>query len=309
MYAIELQNIKKEFGTTPALKNISLTIDHNSIHGLIGPNGAGKTTTMNIIAGLIAPTEGTVRVLEEDPLKSKIIKEEIGLLPQSPPLYGHMAIRDYLKFAGKIKGLNKDLLEKNLKSVAEKCGLSEIMNRKIQNLSGGLAQRVGIAQALIAFPKVIILDEPTNGLDPKSSQEIKELILELKQGHTIIISSHLLHEIELVCDSLTVIHKGEVKASGPIEKIRESLSKSLAVEFKTLRWNEEIASEIENAFQTRSLKVDHKAEGYCGRIEVAKGKEIRPQLSELITSHNLGLLEISQFTLSVEEIFEETTQD
>ena len=205
---IEVQNLVKMYGDHTAVDHLSFRIEKGHIYGLLGPNGAGKSTTMNIMTGYLGATEGKVLIQGHDILKEpELAKKSIGYLPEQPPVYMDMTVREYLQFAAELKKIPKKEREKQMNDVIRMTGIREVENRLIQNLSKGYRQRVGLAQAILGFPEVIILDEPTVGLDPKQIIEIRELIRKLSKKHTIILSSHILAEIREVCDYIMIISR------------------------------------------------------------------------------------------------------
>jgi len=220
---IKVKNLSKSYAKNPAVKNISFTVSEGHIYGFLGPNGAGKSTTMNIIAGCLAPTEGSVEINGCDIIDEPIgAKRSIGYLPEIPPLYTDMTPFEYLEFVGEAKGLRGEELYDEMEYVMEKTGILEVSDRLIKKLSKGYRQRVGIAQAIMGDPDIIILDEPTVGLDPLQIIEIRTLIKELSEGHTVILSSHILQEISAVCDRVIMISKGEIVANESLEKLTEN---------------------------------------------------------------------------------------
>ena len=217
---IEVQNLVKMYGDHTAVDHLSFRIEKGHIYGLLGPNGAGKSTTMNIMTGYLGATEGKVLIQGHDILKEpELAKKSIGYLPEQPPVYMDMTVREYLQFAAELKKIPKKEREKQMNDVIRMTGIREVENRLIQNLSKGYRQRVGLAQAILGFPEVIILDEPTVGLDPKQIIEIRELIRKLSKKHTIILSSHILAEIREVCDYIMIISRGKLLASDTPENL------------------------------------------------------------------------------------------
>ena len=220
---IEVKNLKKRYGDFEAVRGVSFSVEKGMIYGFLGPNGAGKSTTMNIITGCLAATEGEVTVngcdIYEDPIGAK---SAIGYLPEQPPLYTDMTPDEYLAFVGQAKGLTGDKLYKEIDRVIAKTGLTDYADRLIKNLSKGYKQRVGIAQALLGDPEIIILDEPTVGLDPRQIIEIRDLIKELGRDHTVILSSHILTEISAVCDYVIIIAHGQIVASDTLENLTKA---------------------------------------------------------------------------------------
>lgn len=219
---IFFENVEKRFGSKNALRNISFTIKKGEIVGLLGPNGAGKTTTMRIMLGFLRPTEGSVKVDRFDPTKHRIAISRItGYLPENNPLWGEMLVREYLDFISHIKN-DKDRPDE-LGNVIEDCHLLEVLNDKIENLSRGYKQRVGLAAALLGNPEILVLDEPTSGLDPLEQEKIRKLLRKLQKKKTIIISTHVLSEVEAVCSRVVIIHRGNVVHDGVLKKTKGGL--------------------------------------------------------------------------------------
>ena len=217
---IEVKNLSKNYGPVPAVKGISFTVKEGCIYGFLGPNGAGKSTTMNMLTGCLAPTQGEVKINGHDIIDEAIeAKRCIGYLPEMPPLYLEMTPFEYLEFVGRARGLKKDALYDEMERVMEKTKIADVSDRLLKNLSKGYKQRVGIAQAIMGNPDIIILDEPTVGLDPIQIIEIRDLILELGEEHTVILSSHILQEIEAVCDRVIMISQGNIVADDTLEAL------------------------------------------------------------------------------------------
>ena len=220
---IEVKNLSKKYGPIPAVKDISFKVDQGAVYGFLGPNGAGKSTTMNMICGCLAPTQGSITVNGFDIIGDAVeAKRCIGYLPEQPPLYMDMTPFEYLEFVALAKGLRKEELYDELEFVMEKTGIADVADRLIRNLSKGYKQRVGIAQAIVGDPDIIILDEPTVGLDPLQIIEIRSLIKELGEEHTVILSSHILQEIEAVCDHVIMISKGRIVADESFEALTKN---------------------------------------------------------------------------------------
>ena len=231
---IEVKNLIKQYGTHLALDDLSFNVEDNEIFGFLGPNGAGKSTTMNIITGYLAPTSGTVSIdghdIIEDPIGAKKL---IGYLPELPPLYPEMTPREYLKFVAEAKGVKKAELKEEVDRVMERTAIADVQNQLIKTLSKGYRQRVGMAEAIIGSPKVIIMDEPTVGLDPMQIIEFREMIHELGKDHTVIISSHILAEISEICHKIMIIVKGKLVAIDTPENLAKKIggdSESMSLE-------------------------------------------------------------------------------
>lgn len=217
---IEVQNLVKRYGEIDAVKGVSFEVKKGDVLGFLGPNGAGKTTTMRILTGFLPPTSGLVKIAGHDVTQEPMeVKRRIGYLPETPPLYMDMTVRSYLKFVGQIKGVASDDLSTRIDWAVQKCGLMDVHKRVIANLSKGYKQRVGLAQAILHKPEVLILDEPTVGLDPRQIREIRDLIKELAGEHTVVLSTHILPEVSVTCKNILIINRGKIVAQGPIEAV------------------------------------------------------------------------------------------
>ena len=217
---IEVSHLSKKYGTHPAIEDLSFTVGDGQIFGLLGPNGAGKSTIMNILTGYLAPTSGEVKVAGFSlPEQAQQAKACVGYLPEQPPLYPEMTVQEYLTFAAELKGVKKAERKEQVCRAARRTGLETVLPRLIRSLSKGYKQRVGIAQALLGSPRLIILDEPTVGLDPAQVIEIRKLIRELGRAHTVILSSHILSEVQAVCQQILILSKGHLAAAGSLEEL------------------------------------------------------------------------------------------
>ena len=308
---IEVKNLTKLYNGKPAVDNISFTINEGEILGFLGPNGAGKTTTMNIITGYLSATSGTASVAGYDVLLNPIeVKRRIGFLPEQPPLYLDMTVKDYLNFIYDLKGTKI----KKKPHLAEICGLvkiDEVYERLIKNLSKGYRQRVGLAQALIGNPEVLVLDEPTVGLDPKQIIEIRTLIKKLSKKHTVILSSHILTEIQAVCERIIVLNRGKIAADGTTEE----LSHILTGENKLTARIAGPATDVQKNIKTLDgiLAITSLGPKEAGTtdflIETHENIDIRKPLFGLLAEKNWPLLGLKTAELSLEEIFLRITDD
>lgn len=245
---IEVSHLTKKYGSRLAVDDVSFTVEDGQIYGLLGPNGAGKSTIMNILTGYLSATSGQVTVAEHPlPEEADAAKACVGYLPEQPPLYPEMTVQEYLDFAAELKGVKKAERKEQVLKAARRTGLEAVLPRLIRSLSKGYRQRVGIAQALLGSPKLIIFDEPTVGLDPAQVIEIRKLIRELGRAHTVILSSHILSEVQAVCQKVLVLSKGKLAASGTLEELTAG-GKSLEEVFLELTDGEpeEIAGEEEH---------------------------------------------------------------
>lgn len=244
---IEIVNLTKNYGEKVAVDNISFKINHGEIVGFLGPNGAGKSTTMNIITGYISPSSGKVLVNGFDILDNPDqVKKSIGYLPEQPPLYLDMTVVEYLKFVAELKGVKKSDIEGEIARVKKIVKIEDVSNRLIKNLSKGYKQRVGIAQAILSNAEVLILDEPTVGLDPKQIIEIRDLILELGKTHTVILSSHILSEIQAVCNRVIIINNGRIVADENLHKLESSIENSKRISLIVEGPSNEILAELKH---------------------------------------------------------------
>lgn len=303
---VEIKNLVKRYGSKIAVNNISLNIKKGEIVGFLGPNGAGKSTTMNIITGYIAPTNGTVKVNGLDILKNPIAaKCQIGYLPEQPPLYLDMTVKGYLKFIYNLKKVKLDRTQ-HINEICEKVGISDVYDRQIKKLSKGYKQRVGIAQALIGYPPLIILDEPTVGLDPKQIISIRSLIKDLAKDHTTIFSSHILYEVQMMCDRIIVINSGKIiadKSTADIVSEGKSAVKSIVVDIegeieKVLNLLREIAG-VKNVEMTKDLGKDI----YEYIVEYEGPETIRKEIFSKLAQNNLCLTKLDTLDLSLEDAF------
>lgn len=309
---IEVKQLVKRYGDVVAIDHVSFTVDRGEILAFLGPNGAGKTTTMRILTCFMPATTGTARVagfdIFEEPME---VKRRIGYLPENPPIYPEMTVSEYLRFVAKLKGLSGQKVTDALGAALEKCGLGEVSRRLIANLSKGYRQRVGLAQALIHNPEVLILDEPTVGLDPKQIIEIRELIRGLRGEHTIILSTHILPEATAVCQKVVIINRGRVVAVDSQERLSAQVRKSEKIAFRVRR-GEGVAVERILAIGGVHQVIPQAASDGEGAfiVESDLGRDIREELAKTVVENGWGLLEMKPLVLSLEEVFLQlTTQE
>ncbi len=308
---IEVKNLTKSYGNKQAVNDISFTVNQGEILGFLGPNGAGKSTTMNILTGYISSTSGTAKIDGHDILdEPQEAKKHIGYLPEHPPLYLDMTVQEYLEFVYQLKKARQPM-KAHIDDICRRVKITNVQKRIIKNLSKGYRQRVGLAQALIGNPEVLILDEPTVGLDPKQIIEIRNLIKTLGERHTIILSSHILPEVQAVCDRVIVINKGKIVA----DDTAENLSRSLTDDFRYIARIEGPEEEVEKLLNGISgLKevqpLGQKEPGvYEFSLEADPGSDIRRDLFKRLTERNYPLLGLKTTELTLEDIFLQLTQD
>lgn len=303
---IEVENVSKLFGNFRAVDGISFSIQTGEIVGLLGPNGAGKTTTMRMISGFLEPDSGTVKIDGLDVLKNPVeTKRKIGYMPESAPMYSDMIVADYLKYIAEIE--NQNPAEK-CRELAEVCGLKEVMHKNIGELSRGNRQRVGLAHALMGNPEILILDEPTSGLDPNQVLEVRSLIKQIGKTHTVIISTHILSEVEMLCGRVIIISGGKKVADSPTEELREHFGNSSEVQIcvsgASAEEAEKIFRGINGVSKIHSSLNDGKIEF---RISVEKNIEVRPELAKACVQNGLELFEMQQKKNSLEDVFRSLT--
>lgn len=289
--AIELVGVSKSYPGVQALSEISFSVARGKIHGFLGPNGAGKSTTMNIVTGLLAESAGSVRIMGQE-MRADKRKEMIGYLPEIPPVYPQMRVRDYLEFVAAINGRKNKIAEAVLA-----CGLEQVEKRMIGNLSKGFRQRVGLAQALVKGAEILILDEPTVGLDPVSVAEIRTLIKNLKGDHTVLLSSHLLHEISLICDDLTMINHGKLVATGSMQEIEARFASGARFRVRAHKMADEVIKTLASNFDTT---VETQNDSW---LLQAKTADKAQNILELLVSSGAGVSEFYQEKTELEDVF------
>lgn len=307
---IEVRNLTRKYGDYTAVNSISFKIEDGRIYGFLGPNGAGKSTTMNIITGCLAATSGDVLVngldIFEEPVKAK---KCIGYLPEIPPLYPDMTPLEFLKFVGRAKGMKKTELSEAINVVMEKTGISDVSNKLIKNLSKGYKQRVGIAQAILGNPQVVILDEPTVGLDPKQIVEIRNLIRELGENHTVILSSHILPEVSEVCDEIIIISNGEIVASDTAENLINKFNPSTITEVVIKGDPDAAANAVACLDEVKEVEIDDSSSDGTAKLVITSDEDIREKLAETFMNNGVLAISMNLSKASLEDIFLEVTSE
>lgn len=307
---IQVENLVKRYGVHMAVDDLSFTVEKGQIYGFLGPNGAGKSTTMNIMTGYIAASSGTVRINGHDILKEpESAKKCIGYLPEVPPLYMDMTVWEYLMFVAELKRVPGKQRIDHVEEIVEKLQLSDVENRLIKNISKGYKQRVGLAQALISYPDVLILDEPMVGLDPKQIIEMRDFIKSLAKEHTIILSSHILSEVSAVCDHIMIISAGKLVASGSPEELKEMMQMKAELRLVVLGTREQtdtILQEIEG-IESYEIEEAEEADSVKIRLDIAGNQDIRKELSMALSGAGLPILSMNRTEKSLEDIFLELT--
>ena len=300
---INVDNLSKFYGSVEAVRGISFDVQEGEIIGFLGPNGAGKSTTMKILTGYMPASSGSAHIagfdVSQDPLN---VQKNLGYLPENNPLYPEMTVKAYLDYSASIKGLTG--LEKNrsIGSVIEKCGLANVESRVIGHLSKGYRQRVGLAQALVNDPPVMLLDEPTSGLDPAQIVEIRNLIKDLKGNRTIMLSTHILPEVNMVCDRVVIIHQGRLAASGELDSLADSMNEKNRTFLSVLGQEDNFSNVLKEIDGVENVRLRGMKNGEV-HYEVDSAKDLRASLASAVYEKSGKLTEIRKESITLEEIF------
>ena len=309
---IEVTHLTKYYGDFLAVNDLSFTIDDGHVYGFLGPNGAGKSTTMNMMTGCLSPTDGTIKIGGFDILEQpEAAKQLIGYLPEQPPVYMNETPQEYLEFVGEAKGLRGKALRAQIDEVVESAGIADVRERLIGTLSKGYRQRVGIAQALLGNPQVIILDEPTVGLDPIQIIEIRDFIKELGKTHTVILSSHILSEVQAVCEQVLIISKGKLVAFDAPENLEKLLTASSGITFQveaSKAQTEEILSQLDGLSGFEISEQDDICSVTANLAEGADAKTVCGKLTLAFAAQGLPVIEMRMKKANLEDVFLELTE-
>ncbi len=301
---IEIHDLTKNYGERRAIDRLNFSVKKGEVVGFLGPNGAGKTTTMKIITGFMAPTSGKVEIagydVFEDPFE---VKKRIGYLPETPPLYGDMIVSDYLDFVARLKGVDNSRVAGLVTRALERTQLTDVRKRLIQNLSKGYRQRVGLAQAIVSDPEILILDEPTVGLDPRQVAEIRNLLQELRGSHTIILSTHILSEVQATCDRAIIINSGKIVAEDTLSGLTQRLRGNSQVYIRVRR----NVSNLAEALRSVSGVTDVNMSGTQIRVQGNMSEDSLEAIAEAAVNQRAGLVELTQPDAGLENIFIELT--
>lgn len=307
---IEVKNLVKKYGDHLAVDHLSFHVEKGQIYGFLGPNGAGKSTTMNIMTGYIASTDGEVIInghnILEEPEEAK---KCIGYLPEQPPLYFDMTVKEYLKFAAELKKVPRDRRENQIKDVMKMVGITNMQERLIKNLSKGYRQRVGLAQAILGYPEIIILDEPTVGLDPKQIIEIRELIRKLAKNHTIILSSHILSEVSEVCDYILIINNGKLVASDTTDNLEKMTMGSNTLELSVKGDRERLKNILDQMEEIREVEWVKSEEQDLVSLKITtdENTDVREKIFYKMAEKQMPIMDMHSTRISLEDIFLELT--
>ena len=302
---IQVDNLTKRYGPVTAIHDVSFSVEKGRIVGFLGPNGAGKSTTMRILSCFLPATGGTARVAGYDVFSQSLeVRRRIGYLPENAPLYPDLSVASYLDFVAEIKGVGRGERRSRVADVMERCFITDMQNRLIGKLSKGYRQRVGLAQALLGDPEVLILDEPTIGLDPRQIAEIRALIRSLAGQHTVILSTHILPEVSMVCDGIIIINHGRIVAQGTESELVQQVFPTARVEVRVARASGDVAAALREVPGVVAVEPLASRDGVAGFvIESEHGRDVRGELVRLVTGRGWELQELHQVGMSLEEVF------
>ncbi|MGV7221163.1 MAG: ABC transporter ATP-binding protein [Nitrospinales bacterium] len=304
---IEVENLTKNYGPRSAIKNLSFQINRGEVVGFLGPNGAGKSTTMNILSCINPATSGTARVCGYDVFEQSLeVRKLIGYLPETPPLYHDMVVSKFLAFSAGIHGVAKKQIPAAVDRVLEQCMLKDVRHRIIDKLSKGFQQRVGLAQSMIHDPEILILDEPTIGLDPLQIREIRKMIRELRSTHTILLSSHILPEVTQICHRVIILNEGEIAAMDTLDGLNSSLRKASRILLKVKNTNDGIIEKLSSL--DKVIKVD-KNEDDEFLLECEAGTQPQDSIARMALDQNWGIVDLKTLRMTLEDVFLKLTQE
>ena len=308
---IEIHDLVKRYGAQTAVDHLNLTIEPGQVCGLLGLNGAGKTTTMNMMTGYLAPTEGTISVNGHDILEeAEEAKRCIGYLPDQPPLYPDMTVQEYLNFCAQLKQLPRQAQAEHIRKAVELTELQNVTGRLIKNLSKGYRQRVGLAQAILGLPDIIILDEPTDGLDPRQINEMLALIRKLGEEHTVILSSHKLSEVQLACDRIVILHQGRVIADGRPEELEQQLNAAATLTLTALADRAQVETILGGIAGVSAVTLENTENGQVtAQLEYSPANDPRKDIFFAFADARVPLIELKTTTASLEQVFLSLTQE
>ena len=307
---IEVVNLTKRFPRHDAVRGISFSVEKGEVIGFLGPNGAGKTTTLRMLTGYLPPTSGTASVAGHDVYRESIeARRKIGYMPENVPLYSDMRVREYLRFRANLKGLNHRDAKRRVEEVVDTCGLESVKKKMIGVLSKGYRQRVGLADALVHSPDLLILDEPTNGLDPNQIRQIRELIRQLAEKHTVLLSTHILSEVEATCSRVIIIDGGKIKAQDTPRKLVEGMRAAGKVQLEVQGDFQAVSGAISRLEGVKRVSGEDQGDGWT-RFEILteSGADVRERLHELVAQYGWPLRSLSRKEATLEDVFVELTR-
>jgi ABC-2 type transport system ATP-binding protein len=302
---IQVDRLSKQYGSVTAIRDVSFSIEKGEVVGFLGPNGAGKTTTMRILACFMPATGGTARVAGYDVFSQSLeVRKRIGYLPENVPLYLEMPVAAYLEFVAEIKGVGPSERKRRVADVMDRCDITDVQHRLIGRLSKGYRQRVGLAQALVNDPDVLILDEPTIGLDPVQIAEIRALIKSLAGQHTVILSTHILAEVSMVCQGVIIINRGRIAARGSLDRLAEEFFPTSRIQLQIAGPGDAVGAALRQIPGVLRIEQQQLRDGvWLYLVESTRGRDVRTQIAQLVADRRWGLLELHQEGMSLEEVF------
>ena len=304
---IEIKNLKKNYGEIEALRGISTSIDKGEIVGLLGPNGAGKTTAMKILAGYLLPTSGTAVVAGDDVVAEPLgVQEQIGYLPENAPVYGEMLVQDYLRFTAEIRELEPRRARAAIAEAAHECGIVGVLTRPIDQLSKGYRQRLGLAAAILHDPPILILDEPTTGLDPNQIVEVRDLIRRMGQDKTVILSTHILPEVEATCDRAVILVDGQIRADGKLDELTRSRTEVVTVACDDPARARSLFGALPGVAHVTEATADDEFRTF--RLELSRDDQIGQAVYETVREQGWALRELRRDDRTLEQVFRELTE-
>lgn len=304
---IEVKSLKKKYGSFTALDDLSFSVKRGEIVGFLGPNGAGKSSTMKILTGFMSPSSGEVKINGLDVFEHpKLVKKQIGYLPEQPPVYTDLSVDQFLKFVADLKLVEKAKISSNIEEAIERLSLGDVRKRLIGHLSKGFRQRVGIAQALVSKPKLLVLDEPTVGLDPKQVTEMRSVIKNLQNDHTVLLSTHILSEVQATCQRVIIIDKGKIVASDSIKNIMNDKRGQRRLRIKVARYNDNLVSEIKNINTNIGITVLKNSDL---ELLIDANDQLQETIAKRLIDSGYGLLELVKLENSLEDVFIDVTSD
>jgi ABC-2 type transport system ATP-binding protein len=307
---IDVKNLSKTYAGFRAVRGINFHVDRGEIVGFLGPNGAGKTTTMRVLAGYLPPTDGQVRVAGYDVVADSLeVRRRVGYMPENVPLYTDMRVNEFLSFRARLKGVARGRLKGRLETVKEQCGLVDVENKIIGTLSKGYRQRVGLADALVHEPELLILDEPTIGLDPNQIRLVRELIKDLGKHHTILLSTHILSEVEMTCNRVLIINHGKIEASDTPGNLTRLVRGGGGLQLQVKAGREEIVKRLKALADVEEVEVTENGEWPVVKVYAQSGADIRDAVYQVVFKEGWKLREMTRLKASLEDAFVELTRD
>ena len=305
---IKIRGLTKSYGTITAIKDLNFSVQKGEVVGFLGPNGAGKSTTMKIITGYMAPTTGSVEVAGYDVFENPIeVKKRIGYLPETPPLYTDMFVAEYLEYVARLKGVESNKVKSQVQYALEKTNIQDVSKRLIQNLSKGYKQRVGLAQALVSDPDILILDEPTVGLDPKQVLEVRDLIKSLRGKHTIVLSTHILSEVQATCERIIIINRGTIVAEDTLKGLDQKMEKGRRIILRVKTVSDQLTKDLKGV--PGVLTVESGQEAGTLVVQTENDEAIQEKVASKVAMSGAGLMEIRSQSYSLEDIFIKVTSE